>query len=108
MSYQHAKDEPIAQAEVMHMDASEEDDVQDPRLLELYLDTDVRYRWYEEEAASEVASDSLLGAFEEAESAWDGFQLVELRGQAVGPELEIDDTYAADEIAEVGLHEDEE
>ena len=108
MSYQHAKDDPIAQAEVMHMAADEEDEVQEPRLLELFLDTDGRYRWYEEDAPSEVASDSLLGAFEEAESAWDGFQLVELRGQAVGPDLEVDDTYAADELHDLGVHEDDE
>jgi hypothetical protein len=107
MSYQHAKQEPIADAEVLHMDAAEEDDVQDPRLMQLYLDSDGRYRWYEEDAASEVASDSLLGAFEEAEAAWDGFQLVELRGEAVGPDLEINDTYAADELAEIAGDEEE-
>ncbi len=107
MSYQHAKADPIAEAEIVHMNADEEDDVQDPRLMELYLDSDGRYRWYEEDAASEVASDSLLGAFEEAESSWDGFQLVELRGEAVGPDLEIDDTYAADELAELGALDDD-
>ena len=79
----------------------EENDVRDPRLVELYLDTDETYRWYEEDAATEFASDSLVGALEEATGAWDGFQLVELRGRSVEPDEEVEETYAIDEIAEM-------
>lgn len=101
MSYEHAKTDPIAEAEIVVSRAEEEDDARDPRLVELYLDTDEMYRWYEEDAASEIASDSLVGAMEEAAGAWDGFQLVELRGRVVEPDEEVEETYAADEIAEL-------
>jgi len=100
MSYEHAKNDPIAEAEIVVSRAEEEDDARDPRLVELYLDSDEMYRWYEEDAASEIASDSLLGAMEEAAGAWDGFQLVELRGRGVEPDEEVEETYAVDEIAE--------
>lgn len=101
MSYEHAKSDPIAEAEIVPSGADEENDVREPRLVELYLDTDEMYRWYEEDAASEISSDSLVGALEEAAGAWDGFQLVELRGRAVDPDEEVEETYAADEIAEL-------
>ncbi|MDA0203962.1 MAG: hypothetical protein O3A53_01155 [Acidobacteria bacterium] len=101
MSYEHAKNDPIAEAEIVVARAEEENDVRDPRLVELYLDTDELYRWYEEDAATEFASDSLVGALEEATGAWDGFQLVELRGRAVEPDEEVEETYAADEIVEM-------
>lgn len=101
MSYEHAKNDPIAEAEIVVSHAEEEDDARDPRLVELYLDTDEMYRWYEEDAASEIASDSLIGALEEAAGAWDGFQLVELRGRTVEPDEEVEETYAADEIIEL-------
>jgi hypothetical protein len=101
MSYEHAKNDPIAQAEILVTRAEEEDDVRDPRLVELYLDTDEMYRWYEEDAPSEFSSDSLLGAMEEAAGAWEGFQLVELRGRTVEPDEEVEESYAADEIAEL-------
>jgi hypothetical protein len=101
MSYEHAKSDPIAEAEIVPPGVEEENDVREPRLVELYLDTDEMYRWYEEDAPSEVASDSFLGAMEEAAGAWDGFQLVELRGRSVEPDEEVEETYAADEIAEL-------
>ncbi len=101
MSYEHAKNDPIAEAEIVPSASEEENDVREPRLVELYLDTDEMYRWYEEDAASEIASDSLLGALEEAAGAWDGFQLVELRGRSVDSDEEVEETYAADEVAEL-------
>jgi hypothetical protein len=100
MSYEHAKEESIAQAEIIPPGTEEEDDAREPRLMELYLDTDETYRWYEEDASSEVASDSLVGALEEAGASWHGFQLVELRGRTVEPDIEVEETYAADEISE--------
>lgn len=104
MSYEHAKEDPIALAEIIPPGADEENDVSEARLMELFLDTDEIYRWYEEGEASEVASDSLIGAFEEAGAAWNGFQLVELRGRSVEPDIEVEETYAADEIAEPDPH----
>jgi hypothetical protein len=101
MSYEHAKLDPIAEAEIVTPRAEEEDDIREPRLVELYLDTDEMYRWYEEDAASEIAADSLLGALEEAAGAWEGFQLVELRGRSVGSDEEVEESYAVDEIAEL-------
>ena len=43
MSYEHAKNDPIAEAEIVVSHAEEEDDARDPRLVELYLDTDEMY-----------------------------------------------------------------
>ena len=100
MSYEHAKEEAIAQAEIIPPGTEEDNDAREPRLMELYLDTDETYRWYEEDAASEVASDSLVGALEEASASWHGFQLVELRGRTVEPDIEVEETYATDEISE--------
>lgn len=108
MSYEHAKQDPIAEAEVAPPSTEEDNDAREPRLLQLFLDTDEIYRWYEEDAASEVASDSLVGAMEEASASWDGFQLVELRGRSVEPDTEVEETYAADEIAEPEPEFDEE
>lgn len=101
MSYEHVKNDPIAEAEIVPASTEEDNDARDPRLVELYLDTDEMYRWYEEESATEVASDSLVGAMEEAAANWDGFQLVELRGRSVEPDTEVEETYAADEISEL-------
>ncbi|MBI1357080.1 MAG: hypothetical protein GC160_22290 [Acidobacteria bacterium] len=98
MSYSHASSEPIAEAEAWPVGAEEEDDLREPRLLQLYLDSDARYRWYEEDEASEFASRNLLEAIEAAEDAWDGFQLVEFRGTAVDPATTIPDAYAVDEL----------
>jgi hypothetical protein len=104
MSYEHAKEDPVALAEIVPPNTEEDNDASEPRLMELYLDTDEIYRWYEEGAASEVASDSLVGAFEEAGAAWNGFQLVELRGRTVEPDIVVEETYAADEISEPDPH----
>ena len=98
MSYEHAKDEPIAEAEVLPPDAEEDDDVRDPRLFQLFLDTDGEYRWYEEDEETDVSGPTLLDVLQAAEDSWDGFQIVELRGEPVTPGMEIDDSYAADEL----------
>jgi len=98
MSYSHATDDPIAEAEALPVGAEEEDEVREPRLLQLFLDADARYRWYEEEEASDVSSRNLLEAIEGAESAWDGFQVVEFRGEPVTPNMSIEDSYAPEEI----------
>ncbi len=98
MSYAHALEDPIAEAEAIHIDAEEEDEVVDPRLLQLFLDSDGVYRWYEEDAASEVDAPTLHEAFAAAEEAWESFQLVEYRGEPVAPDTEIADAYAADEL----------
>ena len=94
MSYAHALDEPIAEAEAIHANAEEEDEVVDPRLLQLFLDTDGVYRWYEEDEASEVDGPTLHESFAAAEEAWESFQLVEYRGEPIAPDTEIEDTYA--------------
>jgi hypothetical protein len=101
MSYSHALDDPIAEAEAIRADAEEEDEVAAPRLLQLFLDTDAVYRWYEEDAASEVEGPTLHEAFAAAEEAWESFQLVEFRGEPVAPATDIEDTYAADELEEI-------
>ena len=101
MSYAHALDDPIAEAEVIRQDADESDEVLEPRLLQLFLDTDAVYRWYEEDEASDVDGPTLHEAFAAAEEAWDGFQLVEYRGEPVLPASDIDDAYAADELEEI-------
>ncbi len=101
MSYAHALDDPIAEAEAIHAEAAEEDEVTGPRLLQLFLDTDGVYRWYEEDEASEVDGPTLHEAFAAAEEAWEGFQLVEYRGEPIEPATDIVDTYAADELEEI-------
>jgi hypothetical protein len=101
MSYAHALEEPIAEAEAIRQDAVEEDEVVEPRLLQLFLDTDGVYRWYEEDEASEVDAPTLHEAFAAAEEAWEGFQLVEYRGEPIEPASDIEDTYAADELEEI-------
>lgn len=98
MSYAHALDDPIAEAEAIHADAEEQDEVVEPRLLQLYLDTDGVYRWYEEDEASEISAPTLHEAFAAAEEAWESFQLVEYCGEPITPDTGIDDTYAADEL----------
>ena len=101
MSYEHAKEEPIAEAEVLPANAEEDDEVQDPRLFQLYLDSDSNYRWYEEDEETDVAAPTLLESMQAAEEAWDGFQIVECRGRPIQPGDELDDSYAADEIEEL-------
>ena len=101
MSYVHALDEPIAEAEAIHKDAVEEDDISEPRLLQLFLDTDGVYRWYEEDEGSEIEGPTLHEAFNAAEEAWEGFQLVQYRGEPILPVTDIEDTYAADELEEI-------
>jgi len=103
MSYAHALDEPIAEAEAIRANADEEDDIVEPRLLQLFLDTDAVYRWYEEDEASDVEGPTLHEAFAAAEEAWESFQLVEYRGEPIAPATDISDTYAADEIEALGL-----
>jgi len=98
MSYAHALDDPIAEAQAIHADAEEEDEVVEPRLLQLFLDTDGVYRWYEEDEASDVDAPTLHEAFVAAEEAWESFQLVEYRGEPITPDMEIADTYAADDL----------
>lgn len=98
MSYSHALEEPIAEAEAIHADAEEKDEIVEPRLLQLFLDTDGVYRWYEEDEASDVDAPTLHEAFAAAEEAWESFQLVEYRGEPVVPATDIEDTYAADEL----------
>ena len=98
MSYAHALDDPIAEAQAIHADAEEEDEVVEPRLLQLFLDTDGVYRWYEEDEASDVDAPTLHEAFVVAEEAWESFQLVEYRGEPITPDMEIADTYAADDL----------
>ena len=100
MSLQHARSKPIAEAEVLQLHEEEESDVRDPTLIELFLDVDGFYRWYEEEADCEVCGASLLNAIENAEMVWRGFQLVEVRGQQMGVEAEIRNSYAVDELEE--------
>ena len=101
MSYAHASEEPVAQAEAIHTNAEEQDEVVEPRLLQLFLDTDAVYRWYEEDEASEVDAPTLHEAFAAAEEAWESFQLVEYRGEPVAPASDIEDGYAADELDEL-------
>lgn len=98
MSYAHATEVPVAEAEAIVAAAEEEDDIHEPRLLQLFLDSDARYRWYEEEEASDVSSPNLLEAIEGAETAWEGFQIVEFRGEPVTQKLEIPDAYGAEEL----------
>ena len=101
MSYSHAKDEPIAEAEALPVGADEENDVLEPRLLQLFLDSDGRYRWYEEDEAADISSRNLLEAIEGAEDSWDGFQLVGFRGEPVTQDLQIVDSYGMDELEEL-------
>jgi hypothetical protein len=103
MSYAHALDDPIAEAEAIHADADEQDDIVEPRLLQLFLDIDGVYRWYEEDEASDVDGPTLHEAFAAAEEAWESFQLVEYRGEPIAPATDIDDAYAADELEELGI-----
>lgn len=98
MSYAHALEDPIAEAEAIHAAAEEENEVVEPRLLQLFLDTDGVYRWYEEDEASDVEAPTLNEAFAAAEEAWESFQLVEYRGEPITPDTEIADTYAADDL----------
>ncbi len=98
MSYAHATDDPIAEAEAIRLTADEDNDVQEPRLLQLFLDNDGRYRWYEEEEASDIASRNLLEAVQGAVAGFDGFQLVEIRGEPVTPNFEIKDAYGPEEL----------
>ena len=101
MSYVHALEEPVAEAEAIRKDVAEEDDIIEPRLLQLFLDTDGVYRWYEEDEASEFEGPTLHEAFVAAEEAWEGFQLVQYRGEAILPATDIEDMYAADELEEI-------
>lgn len=98
MSYSHASENPVIEAEALVPAAEEEDDIHEPRLLQLFLDSDGRYRWYEEEEASDVSAENLLEAVEAAETAWQGFQIVELRGEPVTQKLEIPDAYGPEEL----------
>jgi len=100
MSHQHAKPDPIAEAEAIRADADESDEVTDPRLLQLFLDSDGRYRWYEEEEPTPASSDSLLDAIEQGENFYESFQIVEIRGEPMQPDTHIDDVYAEDELEE--------
>jgi hypothetical protein len=102
MSFSHANPDPIAEAEVIQPNSAEADDVRDPRLFELYLDSDAKYRWYEEDEPSDAYAETLVDAIVAAEDSWDGFQLVELRGHAVESDTVIEDSYAADELEEIG------
>lgn len=101
MSYNHADPEPIAEAEILRPDAEEDDEVLGERLLQLFLDTDGVFRWYEEDEASEVSGATLHGALQQAESLWDGFQLVEYGGEPVTPGGILDDIYAADALEDL-------
>ena len=101
MSHQHAKPDPIAEAEAIRADADESDDVTEPRLLQLFLDTDARYRWYEEDEPTPASSDALLDAIEQGENFYESFQVVEFRGAPMQPDTHIDDMYAEDELEEI-------
>ena len=108
MSYQHAKPDPIAEAEAIRADAEESDDVTEPRLLQLFLDTDGRYRWYEEDEPTPASSDALLDAIEQGENFYESFQVVEFRGEPMHPDTHIDDMYADDELEEIDNDSDDE
>ena len=117
MSYNHADPEPIAEAEILRPDAEEDDEVLGPGnhtgelcglgrdclpvVGHLRLDTDGVFRWYEEDEASEVSGATLHGALQQAESLWDGFQLVEYGGEPVTPGGILDDVYAADALEDL-------
>lgn len=101
MSYEHVREDPIAEAEILALNAEEDDDAEDSRSVALFLDSDANYRWYEGEQDSDIYAPSLLEAFHAAEETWNGFQIVELRGDPVQPGDEIDDKYASDEIDEI-------
>ncbi len=107
MSYTHADPTPIAEAELLPPDADEDDEVRGERLLQLFLDTDGVFRWHEEDEASEVSGETLHEALQQAESIWDGFQLVEYRGEPVTPGQIIADVYAADALEDIEDVEDE-
>ena len=80
MGYEHADLTPIAEAEILPVAAEEADDVRDERLLQLFLDTDGVFRWYEEDEASDAVGKTVHEAIHAAESGWDGFQVVEFKG----------------------------
>jgi len=101
MSYEHAKEDPIVEAEILAPDADEDDDVIDSRSVALFLDADANYRWYEGDEDSDVFAPTLLEALQAAEDTWDGFQAVEVRGEPVTPGDEFEDSYAGDELDEL-------
>jgi len=97
---EHAKPEPVATATRFQTHVEETPDVEEAEGIELFLDCDGKYRWYEEGVDTRVSSDTLRGAIAAGERRWDHFVLVELRGRVVESGEEIEDSHASDELAE--------
>jgi hypothetical protein len=72
----------------------------EPKQAELYLESDSRYRWYEEGEPSEVFGETLHAAVEAAHVRWHDFQVIEVEGHAVSSESQFDlpERYAADDL----------
>lgn len=84
----------------MPVHAEELDRVPEPQEMVLYLDSDSKYRWYEEGSASDAAGATLRTAIEAARLKWNNFQIVEAGGHAVTSETQNDipERYAADDF----------
>ena len=100
MGPQHATDKIIAQGAIFPLHAEESGKSVKPRLPALYLDTDSKFRWYEEGESTDAAGASLRTAIEAARLKWPQFQVVMLQGKPVEHlrESDIPNHYAADEL----------
>jgi hypothetical protein len=98
---EHATEEVIARGGLVDTTEDEGEGVNDPTLLELFLDDDNQYRWYEDGAETEAFGPTIQTAMAAARQVWPGFALLEFRGETVmNPHQELPDAYAADELEE--------
>jgi hypothetical protein len=96
---EHATHGVIARASVIDIYAGEADETKEPAFLNLYLDADARYRWYEEDSPTPASGITTTAAIAAAQTRWDGLELFEYRGQAIDPKTEVEEVYAVDELA---------
>jgi len=101
MVRKHAKREVVARGKLQPMYREEDNQPVDLRLLDLYLDEDGVYRWYEQDKAFEVEGKTLREATTAASKQWPTFQLYEVQGRAYDNSKPLPDAYAADELAAV-------
>jgi hypothetical protein len=97
----HANDDVIARGGYIPSDPDNGEGTNEVITLELFLDDDAVYRWYEDGGDTEATGSTIHEALAAARSTWPGFGLVEFRGEAVTADAsDLPDAYAADEIEE--------
>lgn len=88
----------MARGALVQTRISETEETAESRILNLYLDQDARYRWYEDAVPTPVSARTMEEVIAAAMRQWTGFELIEFRGRTVERDEDVEESYAADEL----------